>query len=199
MSLSPRQARWLLRQKELEAWVCEMDDVREAEERARRLTDGRRRPLSIHEAGHCVVDTALGREVTEVWIDPDRLGGIVGACHTRSDGDFVDRGVGFLAGGMAELLEGPASTPQHSPSDLSQAVGVVGRDHIPAVESRARRLLVEHWAAVEDVARVLMEHGEISGPEVRRIFADSTTEPEGCRKDRALDCRSIRRGIVAAA
>ena len=116
------------------------------------------------------MNTALGDEVTGLWIDPRRGRG---ACHVLSDPDEpLARAVGYVAGSVAVSIAGAGDRPQYNKSDLGRAVRLIGKHRIPEAERHARRLLRKYAGAVNAVAQALVDYGELSGKTVRRIFDD---------------------------
>ena len=134
--------------------------------------DKRWHEYSIHESGHAVAHLALGDEVVHVWVDPTRPGGVGGECQSVTTTDPLARAVTFVAGGVAELLAGHAARPRYSKTDWSRAIALVGQQRIREVESCAKRLLTKNWNAVRAIAQALVDRGELTGTQVRRIFEE---------------------------
>ena len=54
-------------------------------------------------------------------------------------------------------------------------MALIGRHRIHDAESRAGRLLIEQWDAVDAVARALVERAWLNGDDVRRIIGRCQT------------------------
>jgi hypothetical protein len=142
----------------------------------------------------------LGRPFERATISADPDGALVGYCHHAAlPAAFATEGLRpdpdpeaneqliqscvttALAGGIAEEMgTGAASTwgteaDQHGAVNL--AVYEVGEEHLEAylteARDRAAGLLREHWPAVEALASVLLEHGQLDGKRARELLAGS--------------------------
>lgn len=135
------------------------------------LPSNTRYQYALHEAGHAVVYSVLGSVVTKVWsartIHPGKLGG---QCRFLPPADAFMGAVGTVAGGVAEYLAGFTVRPQYYAKEHGQAVSLIGTDRFRKAELEAGRLLVEQFDAVQAITRALVERGELSGDEVRRII-----------------------------
>lgn len=99
---------------------------------------------SYHEAGHCVVQAALGGRVLGAWATAKRGGGTAYA-----DEPFPATSA---AGAVAAQRAGYRNS--ESPSDLEHIQGSLTLARVDA-----RRIVGKHWMAVETMARRLNTHG----------------------------------------
>lgn len=145
----------------------------------RRQADAEWVRIAYHESAHAnVVTTLLECDVTKLWADPDRPGDVVGRCDFLHDDDLApfNRATIALAGAVAEYLGGFTARIDYGDNDWKRARAMVAPDRIPAVQRRAVRLLIANWQAVQRVADALIEHGELSGDEVRRLVRQHSSK-----------------------
>jgi hypothetical protein len=142
----------------------------------------------MHEAGHAVAVVALGARVNQVSV---RRAGITGGRCWHDLGELapMDEAIVCLAGPCAELF-----TAEGEPDAYHRAAVFVGADpddhiggdwptaraladahgfsHDDAVD-RSAVLVLEHWPAIEAVARALRgsRRGIVSGERVAEIVA----------------------------
>ncbi len=133
-------------------------------------SDTKRYSTCVHEAGHAVVATALGCNVTSVEVDGDRSG----VTHTSDTPKPAVAVRVTLAGlgaekmldtglSMEELLAGAAS-------DLMWVGAVVPAEMMSTMVERTHKMLSELKNEVEHVACELYAHGCMTGDEVRALM-----------------------------
>jgi hypothetical protein len=154
------------------------------------LDHDRQRALCCHEAGHVVMDLALGLPFDSVSVQPrgseDALGIVRGgkALPMRTDADAVQACFALLAGGVAEeIAAGRRNLPAEA-DDLRQAHRVLLAaapglsahqrvDLLQDLRPGVKAVLEERWDEVQALARALFRHGELSASEARAIAADA--------------------------
>ncbi len=158
--------------------------------------------VAYHEAGHAVVGYILGCRLTRVTIarTDDYLGACFfeGADllpktdeelfewqQAEGDGgepveDRIKRGALFdCAGPAAEYLYTSSYPEGHWGSDFTPYLGaLVGsaeeeEELVRALTQHAEKLLRDNWAAVEALARVLLEQEEVNGEYAMALIRDS--------------------------
>jgi hypothetical protein len=149
---------------------------------------------AYHEAGHAVAAFALRRAVKHLSIvsDTESNGRVVNhklpdTFHPDYEDDartraFIEREIMiFLAGGVAlqkfqghrrrlgdcQDQRGAVDLANHVCGDPDESLAFIAW-----LRERTRLLLNQpwHWRAVEDIARTLVEHKELTGRRARRIF-----------------------------
>lgn len=148
---------------------------------------------AVHEAGHAVIATARGQQVNLVTIRLDEAGlNVEGGCLIEEGAvDAVTCLAGPLAWARAarenpDLVDDEADEDESSDdedvdwemvavfgsglSDYPKAEELVGQEGISTAEDEARRLVGEHWAAIERVATVLDKFKAIDGGQVREAI-----------------------------
>ena len=136
----------------------------------RRLADPEWGKTRFHESGHALVDTYYDHHVVRLTCNPDSGGPLAGQCRFSMAGaEPFNLAVSCLAGSIAEYLAGFTAVIQYDTGDMSKALREVSPGRIPAAQKCAIRLLLDHWAAVRAVADALIEYGELSGDDVRRL------------------------------
>jgi ATP-dependent Zn protease len=150
---------------------------------------------AYHEAGHAVAAIALPRGVKQVSIVPDEERGSLGHCRNSElpslvrleyeDSPYLRRSVElecitFCAGGIAETKRRGRRNHTGARADMNNAFELasrlfgdeVGEKYLSYLHARAAQLLErpEHWAAVEYVARELLEHQTITGRHAKELF-----------------------------
>ena len=147
---------------------------------------------AFHEAGHAVMAELCGRRVTEVEIVGDREhAGMVhslafppdpadGVSQTAEAKDVERHLKIILAGTVAEAMVAGRDGWDETSEDLDAAVRLGMRlvddceDVLPLLEdigAEVERVLREHWPAVEEVARELLDRKALDGSEVRKLLA----------------------------
>jgi Peptidase family M41 len=145
---------------------------------------------AYHEAGHAVVALALGRQVLQVSILPnkDRLG----VCEFRKPSfrpteDWIEREILISLGGIAAEARHTGVHAWESAGRDFQYVEKLAVER--AGERRAERYTMrmlskaeylisqdENWRAIEKIAKALLETGTISGRAARHFFDESRDE-----------------------
>lgn len=145
---------------------------------------------AFHEAGHAVMAISLGRPVQKVTIAPGRMetgGTRLGACELRkgrgraSQDVIEDEVLILLAGMVAEARFTGRYCPHGATQDLRTVQRVLeSRANTQRQLERLQRRLLEktehllsddaHVAAIESIARELIEKTSISGRAVRHHF-----------------------------
>jgi len=145
---------------------------------------------AYHEAGHAVVALALGRQVHQVSILPnkDRLG----VCEFRKPSfrpteDWIEREILISLGGIAAEARHTGVHAWESAGRDFQYVEKLAVER--AGERRAERYTTrmlskaehlisqdENWRAIEKIAKALLETGTISGRAARHFFDESRDE-----------------------
>jgi hypothetical protein len=132
--------------------------------------------LAAHEAGHVVVANALDVRVTRVRVTLWPLQLRDGAVWWSST-DPVRNAIVLFAGTHAQHRV----EPNGSTSSLDFKMVDLALDQLGLVDVLARnrqwhrccddaeRLVTDRWRAIERVAQVLLDVGELSGDEVRRL------------------------------
>ena len=131
---------------------------------------------AFHEGGHGALDTYFGHHVIRLTCNPESGDRLAGQCHFQTVGAKpFNLAVSCLAGSIAEYLAGLTPRIKYDSGDLSKALRQVSAHRIPAAQKCAIRLLLERWRAVRRVADALIEHGELSGDEVRRLVREHSS------------------------
>jgi ATP-dependent Zn protease len=147
---------------------------------------------AFHEAGHAVMAQLCGHQITRVEIegDAERTGSTSSLRYRPDPLEVVDpamptahlerRLLCILAGSTAEAMVGGSPAWDESAPEIGEAVRLALRvvgdcaEVLPYLE-RARDLVDEllrrHWDAVEIVGQALVDRGELTGSEVRRLVA----------------------------
>lgn len=150
--------------------------------------------VAYHEAGHAVADLAQGIDVAGVTIVPsgDRLGKCIfsmGSEWRDFHPDF-DRSpktvrrtktvaVCFLGGPVAEDIVTDRWVLDGNEHDIREASLML--DHLCSSDEeseallheawkRTKRLLRRHWAAVDAIAKALLEYNELDGRQVKALM-----------------------------
>ncbi len=138
--------------------------------------------IAVHEAGHAVAHVALGGHVAQVSIR--RARDTAGRCRTVDQLPPWETALVRLAGPCAELFTAAEPTDDHL--DAVAWSGGADDDHDHPTAERlalehgfslgdtaetAAELVLEHWAAIEAVARALRgsKRGIVSGDRVAEI------------------------------
>ena len=151
-----------------------------------------------HEAGHAVAAWRFGFPTKRVSVIPeeDFLGVHEGdsplsgmdpdADSSPEVTEAVEKKVVLIyAGHAAQVRFEPDSAEHYSHSDASAVLNLVGylcgsieQEEAKHAElyARAETLIHEHWGGVEAVAKVLLEHKELTGEEVARLLEALTGE-----------------------
>ena len=129
---------------------------------------------AIHEAGNAIVGLAPGLRVTGALIRADGTG----ECGYRyPDGAERKTAVFYLAGYEAEKRLDPES-PDRSDQDRENA-RLVFIEHVnngneegflKQARARARFLVRRYWPAIESLAWLLLEKGEVTGLDCARVL-----------------------------
>lgn len=159
----------------------------------------RRRALAFHEAGHAVVASLVGVELTEVTIVSDPVDGSLGSCGYRrpppAPGPAArDRAEGqaeiTLAGPLAEGLSGAtpsaASLASHREEALHEllAAGPINgmaevEAHVEYLRERTTGRLRQCWNAVEVLAHQLLTTPCVPGATAHTLIQAAL--PDGVR------------------
>lgn len=124
----------------------------------------------VHEAGHAVVATAVGCNVTSVEVDGDRAG-VTRTSDTPKPGAAVKVTLAGL--GAEKLFDTGLSTQElldGAASDLMWVGAVVPAELMSTMVERTHKMLSELRNEVEHVACELYAHGCLSGDEVRAVM-----------------------------
>jgi hypothetical protein len=145
---------------------------------------------AIHEAGHTIVGVLTDHPVIEVAVSP-----FTGAIQTEPGGGMtlgpfdlpVDEHCAMLWAGQSAalrwIIEHGHDTPDNRIDiaylgwhDVSQIRAWTDRYDIPLTTGRrfADRLLTKHWATVEALAGLLLQHGRVSGAAVNDLLNVTT-------------------------
>jgi len=136
------------------------------------------RPVAYHEAGHAVVQTALGIPYRSVYIRSTGEGLVVGTGEMLRLGryEMENRIVGLLAGPYAEAratkkMRAWITTQQDDDyrcavemmEYIVNRMGLIDdmRDAHRRFNEYTREILTQHWNAVERVAAALIQHREL--------------------------------------
>lgn len=122
---------------------------------------------SLHEAGHAVCGHVLGVSILKATRRD------VTYSESSSSGSIPVAAM-LMAGGVAVRLFGPRVRHvgrDPSDTDLRHAAEVLGMSTVPPawrskLEGIARQVLVGYEGAVRDVAKALMQRGELTGEEI---------------------------------
>ena len=142
---------------------------------------------AYHEAGHAVVALALGRQVHQVSILPNR--DRLGVCEFRKPNfrpseDWIEREILISLGGIAaearhtgiHAWESAGRDIQYVQQLAAERAGERRAERYTSrMLSKAEHLINrdENWRAIERIAQALLESGSISGRAARHFFDES--------------------------
>jgi len=159
----------------------------------------KKQTIAYHEAGHAVVAHRLGYRVDGVSIVPKEASEARTKLPNpmrRKDAE-LDRHRIWVEHAAIIALAGPLTQKRHSPhsnwrsggsgygkfltkgADFQVVSNLIDRVHGEGkvaqtfwryLEAQAQRLVDINWPAIERVARALLEHGTLSGDEIRRTI-----------------------------
>ena len=158
---------------------------------------------AYHEAGHAVANIALGLHTTRVSIVNE--GGDFGRCfspgsagyHFKNQREFRrigrDQIVATYAGWEAEVRYSPDANQEWSQRDFDSVIehsrecAVFPRScknagdeahmkFLRRLQLEAKKLVRDHWAKIEIVAKALLERNELTGAEVEKLI--ESVEPD---------------------
>ena len=148
------------------------------------MTTPRDEATAYHEAGHAVVALALGRQVHQVSVLPNR--DRLGVCEFRKPNvrpteDWIEREILISLGGIAaearhtgiHAWESAGRDFQYVHQLAVERAGERRADRYTSrMLSKAEHLIGqdENWRAIERIANELLEHGAISGRAARHFF-----------------------------
>lgn len=144
--------------------------------------------VAYHEAGHAVAAIALGCPIRDVTIHDDRGGRIRPKKRVGDIGVVV---VIALAGPFAQRRRFPRSkwiddsgwyslTPGSDYWIVNEALGLLVEEGFDADETLAWRIrcekvakniIADEWNTISKIAKALLEHGTLTGNQVRRLAA----------------------------
>jgi uncharacterized protein (TIGR03067 family) len=143
------------------------------------------RATAFHEAGHAIVELALGLTVTKVSIIAceDYYGSVDGpgpagyedgnACERKNTGKLQI--IGCYAGMPAERLIDPDAPDVHGVSDEDQAITVANSrgnrlNHLARYRKDAEKLVKTHRNAIEAFAKLLLLRLELEQAEIEEFW-----------------------------
>jgi len=122
---------------------------------------------AYHEAGHCIASHRLGCKPVLITIDAAPR-----VLHT-DDSDATAVAIMVYAASAAATRVGGPSALAGSP-DLAMLMKFVSKLSIKvaeAIPSKSRQFVDEHWAEIEELARVVLQRGTLQGDDLAQELA----------------------------